>query len=84
MLGHRFEDWQGRESENRCYLGSVKTNLGHLESAAGMAGLIKGVLSLQHQEIPPHLNLKDLNPYISLDQTPFVIATQTQQWSAEQ
>ncbi|MEO0488307.1 MAG: beta-ketoacyl synthase N-terminal-like domain-containing protein, partial [Cyanobacteria bacterium J06659_2] len=73
----------GRSPEAPCYLGSVKTNLGHLESAAGIAGLIKGVLALQHQEIPPHLNLSQLNPYISLDQTPFAIATETQRWATD-
>ena len=74
---------QGRSPDAPCYLGSVKTNLGHLESAAGIAGLIKGVLALQHQEIPPHLNLNNLNPYITLDQTPFAIATQSQCWTAD-
>ncbi|MEM8808096.1 MAG: beta-ketoacyl synthase N-terminal-like domain-containing protein [Cyanobacteria bacterium P01_G01_bin.38] len=74
---------QGRSPQTPCYLGSVKTNLGHLEAAAGMAGLIKTVLALQHQEIPPHLNLSRLNPYITLDQTPFEIATETQPWATE-
>lgn len=52
-----------------CYLGSVKTNLGHLEAAAGMASLIKVALSLQNQFIPPHLHFKSLNPYISLNRS---------------
>ncbi len=72
---------QGRSPSNRCWLGSVKTNIGHLESAAGIAGLIKVVLSLQHQEIPPHLHLQELNPYISLEDTAFSIPTQLQPWS---
>jgi acyl transferase domain-containing protein len=71
-----------RNSEQRCWLGSVKTNIGHLEAAAGMAGLIKVVLSLQNREIPPHLNLKQLNPYISLAGTPFSIPTECQSWNA--
>ena len=73
----------GRSPDSKCYLGSVKTNVGHLESAAGIAGLIKGVLALQHQEIPPHLNLTQLNPYINLQQPTFNIAIEAQVWSAE-
>ncbi len=63
-----------------CVLGSVKTNFGHLEAAAGVAGLIKVVLSMQHQAIPAHLHFKKLNPHISLDGTPFVIPTETHPW----
>ncbi len=72
---------QDREPDQPCWLGSVKTNIGHLEAAAGIAGLIKVVLSLQHQEIPPHLHLKQLNPYISLKRTTFSIPTECQSWS---
>ncbi|MGD1807096.1 type I polyketide synthase [Dapis sp. BLCC M126] len=70
----------GRSSNEPCWMGSVKTNIGHLEAAAGIAGLIKVVLSLQHQEIPPHLHLKKLNPLISLASTPFAIPTEPQPW----
>jgi acyl transferase domain-containing protein len=71
---------QGRSLDQPCWIGSVKTNIGHLEAAAGIAGLIKVVLCLQHQEIPPHLHLKQLNPYISLAGTPFAIPTERQSW----
>ncbi len=71
---------QGRSIDQPCWIGSVKTNIGHLEAAAGIAGLIKVVLSLQHREIPPHLHLKQLNPYISLAGTPFSIPTECQPW----
>ncbi|PSF37562.1 short-chain dehydrogenase [Aphanothece hegewaldii CCALA 016] len=71
---------EGRSLDEPCWFGSVKTNIGHLESAAGIASLIKVILSLQHREIPPHLHLKQLNPYISLENTPFAIPTQLQPW----
>ncbi|NET57684.1 MAG: aminotransferase class III-fold pyridoxal phosphate-dependent enzyme [Symploca sp. SIO2E6] len=61
-------------------IGSVKTNIGHTEAAAGIAGLIKVVLSLQHQYIPPHLHLKKMNPYISLAGIPAVIPTEGKVW----
>lgn len=73
----------GRTPDQPCWLGSVKTNTGHLEAAAGMVGLLKVVLSLQHREIPPHLNLEQLNPYISLEGTPFAIPTTLQPWTSE-
>jgi malonyl CoA-acyl carrier protein transacylase len=73
---------EGREPERTCWLGSVKTNIGHLEAASGIAGVIKVVLSLQHQKIPPHLHLKQLNPYISLEETTFCIPTECQLWSS--
>ena len=65
-----------------CWVGSVKTNIGNLEAASGMASLIKVVLSLQHGEIPPHLHLKQLNPHISLEGTSLSIPTEGQPWPA--
>ncbi len=72
---------EGREPDRPCRLGSVKTNIGHLEAAAGISALIKVVLSLQHEAIPPHLHLEELNPYISLENTPFSIPTELEKWS---
>ena len=72
----------GRPRTNgmRCALASVKTNIGHLEAAAGVAGLIKTVLCLRHRTIPPHLHLTALNPEISLENTPFFIPTDLSPW----
>ncbi|MBW4615278.1 MAG: type I polyketide synthase [Desmonostoc vinosum HA7617-LM4] len=71
----------GRSPDQPCWIGSVKTNIGHLEGAAGMAGLIKVVLQMQQREIAPHLHLVQLNPYISLEGTPLSIPIERQPWS---
>ena len=71
---------RGRPGNRPLVVGSVKTNIGHLEAAAGIAGLIKVVLSLQHDEIPPHLHFNELNPHISLDDTPIVIPVEGVDW----
>ena len=57
----------GRAADGRCLIASVKTNMGHLEAAAGVAALIKTALCLEHGQVPPHLNLSTLNPKIDLD-----------------
>lgn len=59
-----------------CGIGSVKTNIGHLQSAAGAAGLIKTVLCLQHQQLPPTLNLDTPNPRFAFAQSPFYPVTE--------
>jgi acyl transferase domain-containing protein len=69
-----------RGSDNPLVIGSVKTNVGHLEAAAGVAGLIKVVLALQHREIPPHLHFHQLNPHIELDGFPAVVPTSVMPW----
>ncbi len=63
-----------------CALGSVKSNIGHLDIAAGVAGLIKTVLALQHEAIPPSLHFQRPNPKLELDQTPFVINDRLRPW----
>ncbi len=69
-----------RGPNDRLKIGSVKTNFGHLEGAAGIAGLIKLVLALQHQQIPPHLHLTKRNPYIPWDDLPIDIPTTLTPW----
>ncbi|AZH29520.1 polyketide synthase [Paenibacillus sp. M-152] len=68
------------ENKRFCHIGSVKTNIGHLEGAAGLAGVIKVLLMLQHRKIPATLNIKTINPILQLEQTPFCIADQPLAW----
>jgi acyl transferase domain-containing protein len=63
-----------------CGIGSVKTNIGHLDTAAGVAGLIKTVLALKHKEIPPSLHFEQLNPKIDFSNTPFYINASLSPW----
>jgi acyl transferase domain-containing protein/CRISPR/Cas system-associated endoribonuclease Cas2 len=72
---------EGRSPEQHCWLGSVKTNIGHLEAASGIAGLIKVILSMQRREIPPTIHLQKLNSLISLKNTAFLIPTERQSWN---
>jgi glutamate-1-semialdehyde-2,1-aminomutase len=65
-----------------CAIGSVKTNLGHLESAAGIAQFIKVMLSLRHEQLPPSLNFERPNPYIPFDTSPFVVNQHLQSWKS--
>ena len=64
-----------------CAVGSVKTNVGHLDPAAGVASLIKTVLALEHREIPPSLNCTTINPAIELEGSPFHINTELTPWT---
>jgi len=66
------------------YLGSVKTNVGHLDSAAGIVGLMKVVLSLQHNTIPPHLNYSQPNRHIPWDNWPLSVPTENIPWEGEE
>ncbi|MEP6915116.1 MAG: type I polyketide synthase, partial [Acidobacteriota bacterium] len=72
----------GRSADAPLYLGSAKTNFGHLEAAAGIAGLIKVTLALQHQALPAHLHFTQPNPYAPLAEIPAVVPTATIPWPA--
>lgn len=67
-----------------CAIGSVKSNLGHLEPAAGITGLLKIVLSLQHRQLPASVNFTELNPRIRLAGTPFFVPIRLCEWDADE
>ncbi len=72
----------GRKSfgSNPCLIGSIKANLGHLEAAAGVTGLIKAVLTLHHEAVPPQANFSKLSPHISLADTRISVPTALTPW----
>ncbi|CAM2064004.1 SDR family NAD(P)-dependent oxidoreductase [Sulfidibacter corallicola] len=72
----------GTDKTGYCALGSVKTNIGHLDNAAGVTGLMKTALSLKHAMIPPSLHFQRANPQIDFDNSPFFVNTEARQWSA--
>lgn len=72
-----------RTGENPLLVGSVKTNIGHLEAAAGMAGLIKVLLAIEHNKIPGQLNFENPNPHIPWDKMPVKVLTELTDWPTE-
>ena len=80
----RLRQENGREplSSRTCGIGSVKTNIGHLEPAAGIAGVMKVLLALRHRTLPATLHFEELNPYIRLESTPFYLVTKTTAWNS--
>lgn len=73
---------EGHSTEKPLIVGSLKSNLGHMESAAGIGGIIKAALSVYHGKIPQHLNLNTLNPAIQLDGIPAIIPNALTDWPA--
>ena len=65
-----------------CGLGSVKSNIGHLELAAGIAGVMKVLLQLRHKTLAKSIHAEEINPYIQLDGTPFSIVREARPWDA--
>ncbi|AJC52677.1 Beta-ketoacyl synthase [Streptomyces sp. 769] len=70
----------GTDGRGTCAIGSVKSNVGHLDAAAGVTGLIKAVLALKHEAIPPTLHYERPNPGLELDTSPFYVNTELQPW----
>lgn len=71
------------EKKGFCAIGSVKTNIGHLDTAAGVAGLIKTVLALKHKLLPPSLNFEKPNPKIDFANSPFYVNTTLGEWKTD-
>ena len=73
---------KGTDKKGFCALGSVKSNIGHLDSAAGVAGLIKTTLALKHRRLPPSLHYREPNPAIDFDASPFYVNTRLAEWQS--
>ena len=71
------------QKQGYCALGSVKSNVGHLDAAAGVTGLIKVVMSLKHGQLPPSLHYEEANPQIDFRQSPFYVNTRLREWKRE-
>jgi len=72
------------EERGYCAIGSVKTNIGHLDTASGIAGLIKTILCLEHKTLVPSLHYENPNPRVDMEASPFFVNTETRAWEAEQ
>ncbi|MFT4400843.1 SDR family NAD(P)-dependent oxidoreductase [Bacillus sp. SW14] len=71
---------QYTEDRQFCSIGSVKSNIGHAESAAGISGLSKVALQLHHQTLVPSLHSEELNPYVDFEKSPFYVQHETAKW----
>lgn len=71
----------GTSERAYCAVGSVKSNIGHLDSAAGIAGLIKTILALEHRAIPPSINCEEPSPRICFEKSPFFVNTRLSEWN---
>ncbi|MEJ5075934.1 beta-ketoacyl synthase N-terminal-like domain-containing protein [Erwinia sp. MYb535] len=80
-LNSVFREFTGREGF--CALGAVKANVGHLETAAGMAGLIKAALQIKHGWLTPQINFTRANPAFDLRHSPFRVLTRAERWQAD-
>lgn len=72
------------ERRQFCAIGSVKTNIGHLDAAAGVAGLIKTVLAMEHRQIPPNVHFREPNPQIDFANSPFYVSASLKEWPASE
>lgn len=78
-----YQEWgRSRGEVQHCGLGSVKTNIGHLETAAGIAGVLKLLLAFQHKRIPATIHFRKVNPNLHLADSPFYIVDQTKSWDS--
>ncbi|MDM5187018.1 SDR family NAD(P)-dependent oxidoreductase [Bacillus sp. DX4.1] len=76
-----YKEWgKSVSEEKKCGIGSVKTNIGHIEAAAGIAGICKVLLAMKNNVLPASIHYKELNPYIKLEDSPFYIVNKTTPW----
>lgn len=75
--------FNGVKGRNRCAVGSLKSNVGHMDTAAGVGGLIKTVLALENRAIPPSLHFRQPNPKLNLERTPFYINSRLVNWDSD-
>jgi acyl transferase domain-containing protein/acyl carrier protein len=75
------EAFASAEGEGWCAVGAVKSNVGHLDAAAGVTGLIKTVQALRHRQIPPTLHFKAPNPKLGIEGSPFFVADRLREWT---
>ncbi|MBL4743023.1 MAG: SDR family NAD(P)-dependent oxidoreductase, partial [Cycloclasticus sp.] len=79
-LSRAFGETQRAPTDKKLAIGSVKSNMGHLESAAGIVALTKVLLQLQHKQLVPSIHAETLNPHIDFAQTPFVVQRELSEW----
>jgi amino acid adenylation domain-containing protein len=80
-LSKAFRSGAGRKVP--CAIGSLKTNIGHLDAASGVAGLIKAILALEHKALPPSVNFKTPNPKAGFETSPFYVNTRLAEWNSD-
>jgi len=73
----------GTQKKGFCGIGSVKTNIGHADAAAGIAGFLKAVMMLHHKKIPPNLHFEKPNPNIDFENSPFYVPTRLTEWKTD-
>ncbi|MFH2009034.1 MAG: beta-ketoacyl synthase N-terminal-like domain-containing protein [bacterium] len=79
-FGELFEAQGRAPTTHFCGVGSIKTNIGHLESAAGIAGVIKVLLAMKHRKLPPSIHCDELSEYVELEGSPFYVTTELKAW----
>ncbi|WP_024631907.1 MULTISPECIES: SDR family NAD(P)-dependent oxidoreductase [unclassified Paenibacillus] len=90
QLVHNWDELHGKPSDSgpvphvpHCAVGTIKTYIGHLEAAAGVAGVLNVLLSMKHNRLLPNLQLNEVNPYIQLENSPFYIVKEGQAWNCK-
>lgn len=72
-----------QEKSGYCGIGALKTNIGHLEGASGIAGMLKVILAMKHGVLPANINFSEQNPYIELEDSPFYLINESREWKRQ-